>query len=187
MHYPHRAPSGPWEHLSPGQPCSPRLHGSPAHRARPACMAALLTLPQREKKPTGRVLGYSAESALLLVVRAIPSAPSLFTTVVATVLERMQFAHSLLSFCTSFSQFSRCGLATPSHRDGSCAGSPVCRQPVLRTLCLTNSQGHAWFDESVMEGPAIRALIAAAVPCLALKVLFDTRERKRETIRLRLH
>jgi hypothetical protein len=138
MHYPHRAPSGPWEHLSPGQPCSPRLHGSPAHRARPACMAALLTLPQREKKPTGRVLGYSAESALLLVVRAIPSAPSLFTTVVATVLERMQFAHSLLSFCTSFSQFSRCGLATPSHRDGSCAGSPVCRQPVLRTLCLTN-------------------------------------------------
>ncbi len=34
---------------------------------------------------------YSAESALLLVVRAIPSAPSLFTTVVATVLERMQF------------------------------------------------------------------------------------------------
>jgi hypothetical protein len=137
MHYPHRAPSGPWEHLSPGQPCSPRLHGSPAHRARPACMAALLTLPQREKKPTGRVLGYSAESALLLVVRAIPSAPSLFTTVVATVLERMQFAHSLLSFCTSFSQLSRCGLATPSHRDGSCAGSPVCRQPVLRTLCLT--------------------------------------------------
>ena len=63
-----------------------------------------------EKKPTGRVLGYSAESALLLVVRAIPSAPSLFTTVVATVLERMQFTHSLLSFCTSFSQLSRYGL-----------------------------------------------------------------------------
>ena len=63
-----------------------------------------------EKKPTGRVLGYSAESALLLVVRAIPFAPSLFTTVVATVLERMQFTHSLLSFCTSFSQLSRYGL-----------------------------------------------------------------------------
>ena len=78
--------------------------------ARPACRAALLTLLQREKKPTGRVLGYSAESALLLVVRAIPFAPSLFTTVVATVLERMQFMNSLLSFCTSFSQLSRYGL-----------------------------------------------------------------------------
>ena len=49
---------------------------------------------EKKKKPTGRVLGYSAESALLLVVRAIPSAPSLFTTVVATVIERMQFPHS---------------------------------------------------------------------------------------------
>jgi hypothetical protein len=72
--------------------------------ARPLCIVQL------EKKPTGRVLGYSAESVLLLVVRAIPFAPSLFTTVVATVLERMQFTHSLLSFCTSFSQLSRYGL-----------------------------------------------------------------------------
>ena len=55
-----------------------------------------------EKKTTGRVLGYSAESALLLVARASPSAPPLFTTVVAAVLKRMQFTLSLLSFCTSF-------------------------------------------------------------------------------------
>jgi hypothetical protein len=47
-----------------------------------------------EKKPTSRVLGYSAESALLLVARAIPSVPPLFTTVVAAVLKRMQFALS---------------------------------------------------------------------------------------------
>jgi hypothetical protein len=46
---------------------------------------------------------------------------------------------SLLSFCTSFSQLSRYGLATPSSHDGCCAGAPICRQPVLRTLCFTNN------------------------------------------------
>ena len=84
----------------------PRAWGSLAHPAHLLLGGGGLG----EKKPTGRVLGYSAESALLLVVRAIPFAPSLFTTVVATVLERMQFTHSLLSFCTSFSQLSRYGL-----------------------------------------------------------------------------
>jgi hypothetical protein len=63
-----------------------------------------------------------------------PSSPAL----VAAVLKKMPFGLSLLSFCTSFSQLSRCGLATPSLSDGSCAGTTICRQPVLRTLCLTN-------------------------------------------------
>ena len=49
---------------------------------------------------------------------------------------------SLLSFCTSFSQLSRYGLATPSSHDGCCAGAPICRQPVLRTLCFTNRWNH---------------------------------------------
>ena len=48
---------------------------------------------------------------------------------------------SLLSFCTSFSQLSRYGLATPSSHDGCCAGAPICRQSVLRTLCFTKCQG----------------------------------------------
>ena len=39
-----------------------------------------------EKNATVRVLAYSAVSALLLVARAVPSAPPLFTTVVAAVL-----------------------------------------------------------------------------------------------------
>ena len=70
------------------------------------------------KNPTGRVLGYSAESALLLVARAIPSAPPLFTlsSPLAFLLKLMQF--TLLSFWTSFSQLSRYGLATPSPYDG---------------------------------------------------------------------
>jgi hypothetical protein len=41
-----------------------------------------------EKKPTDRVLGYSAESPPLLVVRAIPSAPPLFTNVVVMALRK---------------------------------------------------------------------------------------------------
>ena len=49
---------------------------------------------------------------------------------------------SLLSFCTSFSQLSRYGLATPSSHDGCCAGAPICRQQVLHTLCFTNRWHH---------------------------------------------
>ena len=69
--------------------------------------------------------------------RASSTSPS-STTDVAAVLKKMPFGLSLLSFCTSFSQLSRYGLAIPSLSDGSCAGTTICRQPVLRTLCLTN-------------------------------------------------
>jgi hypothetical protein len=55
-----------------------------------------------EKNPTGRVLGYSAESALLLVARAIPSAPPLFTTVVAAD-KRTRF--TLLFFLSALVNF----------------------------------------------------------------------------------
>ena len=94
-----------------------------------------------EKKPTARAPAYSAESALLLAARAVPSAPPLSTTAVAAVLKKRSHA-SILSFCTSFSQLSRYGLATPSSHDGCCAGAPICRQPVLRTLCFTNRWNH---------------------------------------------
>ena len=90
-----------------------------------------------ERKPTARAPAYSAESALLLAARAVPSAPPLSTTAVAAVLKKRSHA-SILSFCTSFSQLSRYGLATPSSHDGCCAGAPICMQPVLRTLCFTN-------------------------------------------------
>ena len=69
--------------------------------------------------------------------RASSTSPS-STTDVAAVLKKMPFGLSLLSFCTSFSQLSRYGLAIPSLSDGSCAGTTICRQTVLRTLCLTN-------------------------------------------------
>ena len=91
--------------------------------------------------PTARAPAYSAESALLLAARAVPSAPPLSTTAVAAVLKKRSHA-SILSFCTSFSQLSRYGLATPSSHDGCCAGAPICRQPVLRTLCFTNRWNH---------------------------------------------
>ena len=94
-----------------------------------------------KEKPTARAPAYSAESALLLAARAVPSAPPLSTTAVAAVLKKRSHA-SLLSFCTSFSQLSRYGLATPSSHDGCCAGAPICRQPVLRTLCFTNRWNH---------------------------------------------
>ena len=95
-----------------------------------------------ERKILRRILGYSAESGLLLVACAIPSDPPLFTTVVATVLKRTWF--TLLFFLSAlvFSQLSRYGLATPSSHDGYCAGAPTCRQPVLRTLCFTNRWHH---------------------------------------------
>jgi hypothetical protein len=44
--------------------------------------------------------------------RASSTTPSSATDI-AAVLKKMQFKLSLLSFCTSFSQLSRCGLATP--------------------------------------------------------------------------
>ena len=93
------------------------------------------------EKPTARAPAYSAESALLLAARAVPSAPPLSTTAVAAVLKKRSHA-SILSFCTSFSQLSRYGLATPSSHDGCCAGAPICMQPVLRTLCFTNRWNH---------------------------------------------
>ena len=62
-----------------------------------------------EKNPTGRVLGYSAESALLLVARAIPSAPPLFTTVVAVVLKKAWF--TLLFFLSALVLVNFLGMA----------------------------------------------------------------------------
>ena len=130
----------PWCYCAPSgvgvesSPCSP-LQGWPCLQGSP-----LLTLPRREK-PTARAPAYSAESALLLAARAVPSAPPLSTTAVAAVLKKRSHA-SILSFCTSFSQLSRYGLATPSSHDGCCAGAPICRQPVLRTLCFTNRWNH---------------------------------------------
>ena len=99
-------------------------------------LVLLRTLGSREK-PTARAPAYSAESALLLAARAVPSAPPLSTTAVAAVLKKRSHA-SILSFCTSFSQLSRYGLATPSSHDGCCAGTAICMQTVLRTLCFTN-------------------------------------------------
>ena len=124
-----------------GSPCHPLMHD-----VKHACviitysLVLLRTLASREK-PTARAPAYSAESALLLAARAVPSAPPLSTTAVAAVLKKRSHA-SLLSFCTSFSQLSRYGLATPSSHDGCCAGAPICRQPVLRTLCFTNRWNH---------------------------------------------
>jgi len=52
-----------------------------------------------EKNPTVGVLGYSGESALLLVALAIPSVPPLFTTVVAAAIKRTRF--TLLFFLSA--------------------------------------------------------------------------------------
>jgi hypothetical protein len=80
------------------------------------------------------------ESALLLVVRAILlRSVSLHHCCLLFVLERhsLFFLHSFSQLSRLWpSQLSRYGLATPSHRDGSCAGSPICRQPVLAYLML---------------------------------------------------
>ena len=92
-----------------------------------------------EKNPTAEVLAYSAESDPLLAARAVPSAPPLFPLSLLLCSRNVVHA-SLLSFCTSFSQLSRYGLATPNSHDGCCAGAPICRQPVLRTLCFTSSR-----------------------------------------------
>ena len=52
-------------------------------------LVLLRTLGSREK-PTARAPAYSAESALLLAARAVPSAPPLSTTAVAAVLKETQ-------------------------------------------------------------------------------------------------
>ncbi len=116
--------------------------GGLACRARPATLSCTMSSMHvyHKEKPTARAPAYSAESALLLAARAVPSAPPLSTTAVAAVLKKRSHA-SILSFCTSFSQLSRYGLATPSSHDGCCAGAPICMQPVLRTLCFTNWAG----------------------------------------------
>jgi len=49
------------------------------------------------EKAYGQGTGYSAESALLLVARAIPSAPPLFTTVVCCC-DQEDAVHALSSF-----------------------------------------------------------------------------------------
>ena len=125
--------------LLPGVTCSPP-QGWPCLQGSPLLTLAGVALLPKEK-PTARAPAYSAESALLLAARAVPSAPPLSTTAVAAVLKKRSHA-SILSFCTSFSQLSRYGLATPSSHDGCCAGAPICRQPVLRTLCFTNRWNH---------------------------------------------
>ena len=109
---------------------------APAYSAESALLLAARAVPSAEKKPTARAPASSAESALLLAARAVPSAPPLSTTAVAAVLKKRSHA-SILSFCTSFSQLSRYGLATPSSHDGCCAGTAICMQTVLRTLCFT--------------------------------------------------
>ena len=62
-----------------------------------------------EKTPTARVLAYSTESALLLVARAVPSVPPLFTTVVAVVLKKAWF--TLLFFLSALVLVNFLGMA----------------------------------------------------------------------------
>jgi len=52
---------------------------------------------QGREKPTARAPAYSAESALLLAARAVPSAPPLSTTAVAAVLKKCSHVLFFLS------------------------------------------------------------------------------------------
>ena len=119
-------------------PRSPRdsLRSASLHHG--CCCCAREDAVHREKnlrpghRPILRSPPFSSQPARFLPLRLSPPLPLLLCSRSAATL-----LASLLSFCTSFSQLSRYGLATPSSHDGCCAGAPICRQPVLRTLCFT--------------------------------------------------
>jgi len=95
-----------------------------------APLLALGVLRGGEKNPTGLFRGASSSPSSL---RNSLRSSSLDHCCCCCAQEDAVHA-SLLSFCTSFSQLSRYGLATPSSYDSYCAGAPICRQPVLSTL-----------------------------------------------------
>ena len=72
------------------------MQGSPLLTLAGVALLAGLALQHSREKPTARAPAYSAESALLLAARAVPSAPPLSTTAVAAVLKKLLFFLSAL-------------------------------------------------------------------------------------------